>query len=169
MSEYNNFSEEQLRAIAEQKVNFRLSVKIHTGVFIAVNILLFAINMIFTPSYLWIIFPFFGWLVGLVIHATSYIVWARGVYPMAKRGFIFHLVAYVFSMLFLFIINFYTLPTYWWVFWPAFFWGFALIIHFIAYMVYYRGKIDKNGELKSRKQRAVEREMEKLKKKMKEY
>ena len=169
MSEYNNFSEDQLRAIAEQKVNFRLSVKIHIGVFVAVNILLLAINLIFTPAYFWIIYPLFGWLVGLIIHYTAYIVWARGVYPMAKRGVIFHLVSYIFAMLFLFIINYYTLPVYWWAFWPGFFWGFAVIIHIIAYMVYYRGKMDKNGEIKSRRQRAVEKEMEKMKKKRDEY
>jgi len=163
---YNGFSEESLKRIARQKVNFRLSVKIHIGVYIIVSLLLLTINLLFTPTYLWIIFPFFGWLIGVAMHCVSYIVYAKGVYPMAKRGVIFHLTAYFFTISFLFIVNYFTLPNFYWALFPAIFWGAALILHIIAYFVYYRGRIDEKGEGKSRRERAIERELEKMKKKM---
>jgi hypothetical protein len=163
---YQGFSEESLRKIAQQKVNFRYSVKIHLGVFIIVSILLLIINLLFTPSILWIIYPFFGWLTGVAEHSVAYLLYARGVYPIAKRGVIFHLTAYIFTMSFLFIINIFTLPTYYWVLFPAVFWGAGMIIHIITYFVYYRGKIDENGEGKSRKDRAIDKELEKMKQRM---
>ena len=163
---YQGFSEESLRKIAQQKVNFRYSVKIHLGVYVIVSILLLIINLLFTPSILWVIFPFFGWLIGVAEHSVAYILYARGVYPIAKRGVIFHLTAYIFTISFLFIINFFTLPTYYWVLFPAVFWGAAMIIHSIAYLVYYRGKIDENGEGKSRKDKAIDKELEKMKQRM---
>lgn len=163
---YQGFSEDSLRKIAQQKVNFRYSVKIHLGVYVIVSILLLIINLLFTPSILWVIYPFFGWLIGVAEHSVAYILYARGVYPIAKRGVIFHLTAYLFTISFLFIINFFTLPTYYWVLFPAVFWGAAMIIHSVAYLVYYRGKIDENGEGKSRKDRAIDKELEKMKQRM---
>ena len=163
---YHGFSEESLRKIAHQKVNFRYSVKIHIGVFIIVSILLLIINLLFTPLILWIIYPFFGWLIGVAEHSVAYILYARGVYPIAKRGVIFHLTAYIFTINFLFIINFFTLHPYYWALFPAIFWGAAIILHIIAYLVYYRGKIDENGEGKSRKDKAIDKELEKMKQRM---
>ena len=163
---YNGFSEESLKRIAKQKVNFRLSVKIHVSVYIIVSLLLLTINLLFTPTLLWIIYPFFAWLIGVAMHSISYIVYARGVFPIAKRGIIFHLTAYFFTMSFLFIINYFTLPSFYWVLFPAIFWGTALILHIIAYYVYYRGRITEKGEGKSRRERAIERELEKMKKKL---
>jgi len=115
MVENKAFSEESLYEIARSKVNFRLSVKVHVGVF----------NLIFSPSILWVIYPFFGWFIGVVLHTTAYIVYAKGVYPIAKRGIIFHICAYIFVMLYLLIINLITIPTYYWVIYPLIFWGAA--------------------------------------------
>lgn len=165
---YNGFSEESLRKIAQQKVNFRYSVKIHLGVYIIVSILLLVINLIFTPFILWVMYPFFGWLIGISIHIIAYILYARGVYPMAKRGLIFHLDAYIFTLLFLTLINLVTLPQYLWVLYPIIFWGIALILHIIVYLIYYSSsKIDEQGKVDSKKSRAVERELEKMKKRFK--
>lgn len=169
--ENKGFSEESLREIASKKVTFRFSVKIHIGVFIIVSILLFLINLLSTPNYWWIIYPFFGWLIGVIEHLTAYLVYARGVYPIAKRGVIFHLISYIFVISFLFIINTYTYiqaqisPIFFWVAFPAVFWGAALILHFIAYFIYFRKKIDEQGEIKSRKERAIEKEIKKMKEK----
>jgi hypothetical protein len=163
---YNGFSEESLKRIAKQKVNFRLSVKIHLGVYIITSLLLLTINLLFTPTFLWIIYPFFGWLIGVAMHCVSYIVYARGVFPMAKRGVIFHITAYIFTMFFLFTINYLTVPYFYWAIFPGIFWGTALIIHLIAYFVYYRGKIDEKGKGISRRERAIEKELEKMKKRM---
>ncbi|MFX1446958.1 MAG: 2TM domain-containing protein [Promethearchaeota archaeon] len=164
---FNGFSKESLRLIALRKVNFRLSVKIHAGVYVAVCCLLILINWFFTPSLWWVFYPIFGWLIGLVEHYTSYIVYARGIYPMAKRAVIFHLVAYLFVNFYLFIINVLTDPTLWWVIIPAIFWGTGLIIHILTYFVYHRGVIEEKEGMKSRKERAVEKELEKMQKRLK--
>ena len=165
---YNGFSEESLRKIAQQKVNFRYSVKIHLGVYIIVSTLLLVINLIFTPLILWVMYPFFGWLIGISIHIIAYILYARGVYPMAKRGLLFHLDAYIFTLLFLTLINLVTLPLYLWVLYPIIFWGIALVLHTIVYLIYYSSsKIDEQGKVDSKKSRAVEKELEKMKKRYK--
>lgn len=170
-SNENGFSEENLRRIAASKIKFRLSVKIHLTAYIFTIVLLISINALFTPFLAWVIFPIFGWLIGLVIHITAYIVYARGVYPIAKRGVIFNSVAYIVVILFLFIINNFInlmlnipLLFYWFAF-PAFFWGLALIIHYIVYLKFYNKKLYEEGERQSRMERAIEKEMHKLRKK----
>ena len=163
---YAGFSEEHLRRIALKKVQFRMSIKIHTGIFIVVNTLMLILNLFFNPTTLWVIFPFFGWLIGLAEHIATYFVYARGIYPGAKRGVLFHSVAYIFVILYLFIINIIATPDFYWVVFPIIFWSTGLIIHLTAYLIYRRPSIDSEGTLKSKTDRAVEKELEKMKKKM---
>lgn len=167
MSETSGFSEESLRKIAAQKVSFRFSVKLHGAIFIIVNVLLIIINFLFTPEFYWFFFPLFSWLIGFNMHALAYILYARGVYPMAKRGVIYHLVSYTFVMLLLFIINFLTLSEFYWVIFPAVFWGTAVILHIIIYIQYFSKKVEKSGKYRSRKERAIEKELNKMRKKQK--
>jgi hypothetical protein len=163
---YSGFSEEHLRRIALNKVRFRMSVKIHVGIFIVVNTLLLILNLFFNPTALWVIFPFFGWLIGLAEHIATYIVYAKGIYPGAKRAVFFHSVAYIFVILYLFIINIMATPDFYWVVFPTIFWGTGLVIHLISYFIYRRPSLDSEGTLKSRTEHAVEKELEKMKKKM---
>jgi hypothetical protein len=165
MNENNVFSEESLRKIAAQKVSFRFSVKIHVSVFILINILLIIVDLLFTPEIYWFFFPLFSWLIGVNMHFLAYVLYARGVYPMAKRGVIYHLDSYIFVMLFLFIINFLTLPEFYWVIFPAIFWGAAVFLHIIFYIQFLSGKAEEGGKFKSRKERAIEKELEKMRKK----
>ena len=165
MNENNAFSEESLRKIAAQKVSFRFSVRIHLTVYILVNVLLIIVNLLFTPGIYWFLFPLFSWLIGITMHTLAYILYARGVYPMAKRGVIFHLISYIIVMLFLFIINFITLSEYYWVIFPAIFWGTAVVLHIIFYIQYLSGKAEEGGKFRSRKERAVEKELAKMRKK----
>jgi hypothetical protein len=162
---YKGFSEESLRRIALKKVNFRMSVKIHFGVFIVVSLLLVFVNYLFTPLLWWAFIPILGWFIGFSEHLTSYLVYARGVYPMSKRGVIFHIVAYVTTSILLFAINLMTNPFYWVIF-PLIFWGAALMIHIVSYSVLHRGSMDKSGVLRSKKERAIEKEMHKMKNRM---
>lgn len=166
------FSEESLKKIAEQKINYRYSLKIHLVGYILVNTLLLIINL-FTINFdvssinkLWVIYPVLGWFIGLCIHTVAYSLYAKGVYPMAKRGVIYHLTAFLTVMLFLVVINYATLPTYYWVLFPAIFWGIGLIAHIIIYNIYFTEKITKEGTTKSKKEKAIEKEMDKMKKKM---
>ncbi len=167
MVENGNFSEEQLRKIAKRKINYRQTVKIHFAAFILVNLLLFTINIIFTPSYLWVLYPFFGWFIGLALHSVSYLVYAKGVYPYAKRGVIFHASAYLTVMLLLILIDVQIMA--WavgpitWSLYPLFFWGLGLVAHIAVYLIYLRGGIS-DGEAKSKRERSIEKEIQKLKK-----
>jgi len=167
----NGFSEENLRRIAALKIKFRLSVKIHLTAYVLTIVLLISVNVLFTPFFAWVIFPIFGWLIGLVIHITAYLVYARGVYPIAKRGVIFNTVSYIVVILFLFIINNFinAMPNvqtwFLWSAFPAFFWGLALIIHYIVYKGFYNKKLYEEGEKQTRMERAIEKEMNKLRKK----
>ena len=164
---YNGFSERSLRRIALRKVNFKMSVNIHVSVFITVCIFLSVINLVFTPMFLWVLFPIFAWLIGVAEHITSYLIYARGVHPSTKRGVIFHSVAYIFTMLFFFVINSFYMSLYYWAIFPAFFWGTGLVIHLITYLVYHRPSVDKQGAMTSRRERAVEKEMEKMQNRLK--
>ena len=164
---YNGFSEDDLRIIALKKVNFRMSVKIHFGVYVIVCLLMVAVNWYFSRDIIWFFYPIFGWLIGLAEHITAYLVYARGVYPMAKRGVIFHIVAYVFVLILLYLINFAIGISFPWVIIPAFFWGTGLLIHIIVYIVYHRGATEDQDGLKSRKERSVEKELEKMQSKFK--
>jgi hypothetical protein len=48
----------------EEKKGFR----IHRMVYICVNVLLLAINLIFVREFIWFIFPLVGWGIGLTMH-----------------------------------------------------------------------------------------------------
>ncbi|GAH45273.1 unnamed protein product [marine sediment metagenome] len=169
MNEFNEngFSEENLRRIAALKIKFRLSVKIHLTAYILTIILLILINVLFMPFFWWVLFPIFGWLIGVAEHITSYIIYARGVYPSAKRGAIYHSVAYIFVMLLLFVTNYFNSPFYYWSIFPAFLWGTGLVIHLVTYYIYHRPTTDEQGVLKSRRERAVEKEMGKMQSRLK--
>ena len=164
MSLNNGFSAENLRRIAAQKVSYRFSVKMHVVLFIIVNILLLLVNHLFTPEIYWIIYPFFSWLIGVNMHVVGYILYARGIYPMAKRGAIYHLVTYIFVMLFLFIVNITTLSTFYWIIFPTLFWGTAVVLHLIIYLLYFGKKVEISGKRQSRKERAIDKELEKMRK-----
>ena len=49
---------------------------IHLGVYIAVNLLLFLINIIASPTNLWFFWPLLGWGIFIAIHAI--VVFALG-------------------------------------------------------------------------------------------
>ena len=59
-------------------------------------------------------------------------------YDRAKRkvaemkGFYVHLVVYIFTNIFLFIINWITSPVYWWVIWPILGWGIGLAANWFS-------------------------------------
>jgi hypothetical protein len=164
MSLNSGFSEENLRKIAAQKVSYRFSVKMHVVLFIIINILLFLVNYFFTPEFYWIIFPCFSWLIGVSMHIIAYLLYARGIYPMAKRGVIYHIVTYIFVMLFLFITNLVTFSEFYWVFFPAIFWGTAVILHIIIFFLYFSSKVEMSGKRQSRKEIAIDKELEKMRK-----
>lgn len=159
--------DQELRKIAEKKVVFRYSVKIHVIIFVLVNIVLLLINLLTTPFF-WVVFPFFGWLIGVAIHCLSYILYARGVYPMGKRALLYTITAYIFVMLLLFVTNYITLGVINWALYPAFFGGIGVLVYIFIYLIFFRAKLANNGEKKSKIEKAVDKEMEKIAKKRNE-
>ena len=171
MNKNDGFSEESLRRIAAQKVTFRYSIKIHLVVYILINALLIFINLItsnfkITFETSWFLFPLLGWLVGLALHILSYFLYAKGVFPFAKRGVIYNAITYIFVMILLIVSNLLTMPELFWFLWPCVFWGAAVIGHFIIYMIYFKARITDTGDIKSRRELAIEKEMEKMRRKM---
>jgi len=165
MSKNTIFSEETLRKIASQKVMFRYSVRVHAICYVSINALLFILNLIFTPTDWWVVFPLFGWLIGLALHATAYIVWVKGM-GYSRRAILFHLVGYIFTMFLLLITNYSLSGTLDWVIYPAIGWGGGLFLHILfSYLMTKTSSVE--GEAtQSRKERAIEKEMEKMRKKL---
>jgi cellobiose-specific phosphotransferase system component IIC len=115
----------------------------------------------------WVIYPVFGWLIGLMIHATAYILYARGT-EYATRGIVFHVVAYIFTMLLLLLTDYMSGGVINWAYWPALFWGVGIIGHVIIKTMVSKKTKPEGKEKVSKKERAIEKEMQKMREKMKE-
>jgi len=159
---FNGFSEESLRIIALKKVRFRLSLQIHFSVFISIIIIMNFISffryqrmdLFFYPMFILI------WLIILSEHGTAYLIYARGVYPIAKQKFYYHLVVFLasipFQLYFFFYFASFTIPI----------WGWAVLIHYIIVRTISRKSKIKEGIKKTHLQRLVEKEMEKMKRQL---
>jgi hypothetical protein len=62
---------EDLDRIARKRAGAKLGFYIHATVFVAVNLLLLALNRQFTPGYLWHLWPLGGWAIGLAFHGLA--------------------------------------------------------------------------------------------------
>ena len=69
-------------------------------------------------------------------------------------------------VLLLFVINYVTLGEINWALYPAVFAGVGVLICIIIYLVYFRSKITQSGDIKTKKQRAIEKEMERMRQRM---
>lgn len=173
--EVEGFSEESLRKIAEEKVKYRDSVKIHFFTYILINILLFVLFLILKiPQISFLII--FAWLIGLSLHTVSYILYARGTFPMAKRGVVYHFITYLTGSIFLFVLTVILITT---SISPHFItsissimsiltiiWGLAVLLHWAIYKLFFSVKIEKNGEIKTRREMQIEKEIQKMKRKL---
>ncbi len=56
--------------VAKRRVAALRGFYAHLFMYIIVNIVLIVINFIFTPRFLWFLFPLLGWGVGLLGHAV---------------------------------------------------------------------------------------------------
>jgi hypothetical protein len=145
----------ELRKIAAQKVDFRISVNINIFAFMIYNLALYILNIITLPHYLWVIYPFFGWLIGLNIHIANYIMFSRGIDKVVKISVVNHTIAYFSVMLFFFFTSLYNYGIVIWYVIPFTFWGFGLICHYIVFF-------NLSGKALSRRKNAIEREMQKM-------
>jgi len=56
---------------AKKRVENLKSFYIHFTVYVLVNLMLFFINIISDPSYLWFLYPLGGWGIGVAIHGLT--------------------------------------------------------------------------------------------------
>ena len=64
-------TEETRYQMAKERVQAIKGFYAHLTVYVVVNLLLFAINMIVSPENLWFIWPLMGWGVAVALHAVS--------------------------------------------------------------------------------------------------
>jgi hypothetical protein len=62
---------------AKKRVEDIKGFYVHAGVYLIVNSVLFAINMIATPGSLWFYWPLLGWGIGVAIHAFALVTEGR--------------------------------------------------------------------------------------------
>ena len=146
--------DKKLRKLAVEKVNFRISIYIDIFAFLFYNSALYIVNIMMFPDYLWIIYPFFGWLIGLTIHIANYIMYSRGIKDGVVISLVNHTAAYISVMCLLTIISLYHNGIAMWVIISYIFWGFGLVCHYIVFFYTTGGA--------SRRRNAIERELHKM-------
>ena len=63
--------ERRIRAKALSKARAKLGFRWHLTVFVLVNVALYAINMAYTPTHHWFVWPLAGWGAALALHAMA--------------------------------------------------------------------------------------------------
>ena len=62
---------------ASKRVAARISFFIHLAVYVGVNLLLLAINLLSDRDHLWFYWPLLGWGIGLLFHGLSVFFFGR--------------------------------------------------------------------------------------------
>ncbi len=62
---------------ASKRVAAKMSFFLHLTVYVVVNLLLVAINLVASPHELWFYWPLFGWGIGLLFHGLSVFFFSR--------------------------------------------------------------------------------------------
>ncbi|MEX2682713.1 MAG: 2TM domain-containing protein [Candidatus Sigynarchaeota archaeon] len=132
------FSDEALRRIAKEKVILAFVLKVHVIAYICVNIFLLLLDYFIVNhgSLDWAIIVVSSWLVGVGIHATAYLIYARGVIGGNKKGLIFHVIAELFSTQAVIVINLVASPAIPWFVWPVGAMGLAVLVHLVFYLMF---------------------------------
>jgi len=58
----------EIYARALCRARMKMALYIHATVFVSVILLLIVINLLTTPGNLWVVWPFLGWGIGLLLH-----------------------------------------------------------------------------------------------------
>lgn len=68
--------EEYKKAYREiRKEEEKTAFLVHLVVYILVNIMLIAINLIYTPETIWFLYPLIGWGIGITVHYLFGVHW----------------------------------------------------------------------------------------------
>ena len=63
-----------------------LGFKIHFAVYVAVNLLLIAVNLLTDPHVLWFVWPLAGWGIGILAHGAAVYYTTRPLQPHLAHG-----------------------------------------------------------------------------------
>ena len=63
--------ERRIRAKAVGRARAKVGFRWHAMAFVLINVLLYAINMMFTPLLPWFMWPLAGWSIALAFHAFA--------------------------------------------------------------------------------------------------
>lgn len=135
--------------------------------YVLVNLLLVVINWIFSPQSWWVLYPIFGWLIGLAMHALAYSLYAEGVESISYRGVVYNAVAYIFTIMLLIVVDLMDTGIVEWAWIVAVCWIAGLVVHLSLHIMFFRATGAKPEKKISRKEKAVDKEMEKMRRKMK--
>jgi len=142
--------EEKVEKIQEHaKLSSGAVFRLHFMVFLLIMVMLFVINLVFTPSYLWALYPLFSWLIAIILHLS--IILTKNI-KSSKRALLGHLATYLSVNLLLIVINLLTSEKLNWAFYPIFFWGIGVLFQAIVYREYFSKKTPevKEGKLKQK-------------------
>jgi 2TM domain-containing protein len=103
----------------------------NVAVYVAVIVLLAALNFWRSPDNLWVIWVALGWGIGVAAHGLALFLRKTDrperVFSDARvRKFTVHLFAYVAVIALLIVVNLVTTPNSWWWYWVALGWGAGL-------------------------------------------
>jgi hypothetical protein len=62
---------QEINTTAERRANEKFGFYMHLMVFVIINTMLTAINLLTNTQFLWFIYPLFGWGAAILIHAAS--------------------------------------------------------------------------------------------------
>ena len=68
-----------LRRLATRRADMKLGFRTHLLVYAMVNAGLLIINLTTSPGHLWVVWPMFGWGIGLAAHAGAVYFHGEGV------------------------------------------------------------------------------------------
>lgn len=127
-----------------QEIRKRVFI-VHLILFLLVMGGLSALNLNFTPTVLWFIYPLIGWGLGVVLHLLFALIWSRENWGETRkdwkskgflRSFIVHLVVYLAVNILLLVINLNFTPHILWVLYPAIGWGIGLVLHLVLTLLW---------------------------------
>ena len=150
----------EIYRMAEKKVRMKLALEIHLIVFSSIMAILFVINILFTPLFLWVIIVLCSWGLGFTIHSLTYFI---------KQGRNLALLINISSTLIvetmLIYINLVFQPTYFWFLFPLIPFSIGLTLHGIYHV---RSLKEKEEEEKNWYLKRIEKEAARIKHKITE-
>ena len=125
--DFDEFSDEDLGDLLANIHRLKRGLKIHVGIYIIFVIIGVAVSIL-TSNFILLIFSIIGafvWFIGLGEHNVVYWLKSREVYPKSKRGFYYHLGAFLSSIPLMALATMFLF-----IFIPLLIWGSIVLTHY---------------------------------------